>query len=87
MVRTIENLYQFHTRTESSTGIDSSPISTGSMPTIRYDSQRARELLVDTNYGDSLFIRFTDTRDNTELYSLGSRIQNLHRQEPGTALP
>jgi diguanylate cyclase (GGDEF)-like protein len=73
MVRTIENLYQFHTRTGELyrdrlfTDIDR----LYAYNPVRF-ATRARELLVDTNYGDSLFIRFTDTRDNTELYSLGS---------------
>ena len=38
----------------------------------RQFAQRAQLFLAESNYGDSLFIRFSDTRDNTVLYERGN---------------
>lgn len=88
MVRTIETCISSIRERESSTGIDSSPISTGSIPTIRYDSQHAHGnfwLIPTTATACSSGSPIPATTRNSMRWAPRTPIR--HKPEPGTALP
>ncbi len=75
MIRTIDNMYVFHVQTgETYRNRLFNDIDRIFSYNPDVFSKRSRELLHDTNYGSSLFIRFVDTRDNSILYERGNPV-------------